>query len=76
MSSLNAVGWHLHFLSKDKTKGGHVLGLNIADAVLIWDDTDGFQIRLPQNEDFDRFDLTVDQLEGIKKVETNKHHGQ
>lgn len=76
MSSLNAVGWHLHFLSKDKTKGGHVLGLNIADAVLTWDDTDGFQIRLPQNDDFDRFDLTVDQTEGIKKVETNKHHGK
>ena len=74
MSSLNAVGWHMHFISKDKTKGGHVLGLNIADAVLTWDDTDGFQMRLPQNEDFDRFDLTVDQSEDIKKVETNKHN--
>ena len=72
MSYLNAVGWHLHFLSKDKTKGGHVLGLNIADAVLTWDDTDGFEMRLPQNERFDRFDLTVDQSEDIKKVETNK----
>jgi len=72
MASLNAVGWHLHFLSKDKTKGGHVLGLNIADAVLTWDDTDGFQMRLPQNETFDRFDLTVDQSEDIKRLETNK----
>jgi len=62
----------LHFLSKDKTKGGHVLGLNIADAVLTWDDTDGFQMRLPQNETFDRFDLTVDQSEDIKRLETNK----
>ena len=35
----------------------------------------GFGImRLPQNEDFDRFDLTVDQSEDIKKVETNKHN--
>jgi len=74
MASLNAVGWHMHFISKDKTKGGHVLGLNIADAVLTWDDTDGFQMRLPQNEQFDRFDLTVDQSEDIKKVETNKNH--
>ena len=74
MASLNAVGWHLHFISKDKTRGGHVLGLNIADAVLTWDDTDGFQMRLPQNEKFDRFDLTVDQSEDIKRVETNKHN--
>lgn len=72
MSSLNAVGWHLHFISRDKTKGGHVLGLHIADAVLTWDDTDGFQMQLPQNADFNRFDLTVDQSEDIKKVETNK----
>ena len=72
MGSLNAVGWHMHFISKDKTKGGHVLGLHIADAVLSWDNTDGFQMLLPKNEAFDRFDLTVDQSEDIKKVETNK----
>ena len=72
MASLNAVGWHLHFISKDKTRGGHVLGLKIADAVLTWDDTDGFQMRLPQTEAFDRFDFTVDQSEDIKRVETNR----
>lgn len=71
LSDLNATGWHLHFLSKDKTKGGHVLGLKITDAVLTWDDTDGFQMQLPQNEMFAGFDLTIDQSEDIKKVETN-----
>lgn len=76
MASMNAVGWHLHFVSKDKTRGGHVLGLDLADAVLTWDDTDGFQMRLPQNESFDRFDLTVDQSEEIKKVETNQPNGR
>ena len=71
MSALNAVGWHLHFISDDKTKGGHVLDVNIADAVLTWDDTDGFEVRLPQNEMFAGFDLTIDQSEDIKKAETN-----
>jgi acetolactate decarboxylase len=69
MSHLNAVGWHMHFISKDKTKGGHVLGLNIADAVLTWDDADSFQLRLPKNEKFDRLDLTVDQSKDIEKIE-------
>ena len=69
MAALNAVGWHLHFISKDKTKGGHVLGVNIADAILTWDEADAFQMRLPKNESFDRFDLTVDQSEDIKKIE-------
>ena len=72
MADLNAVGWHLHFISKDKTKGGHVLGINFDDAVLTWDDTDGFQTKLPQNEMFAGFDLTIDQTEDIKKAETNK----
>ena len=71
MSDLNAAGWHLHFISADKDKGGHVLGLSITDAVLTWDDTTGFQMQLPENEMFDKFDLTIDQTEDIKKVETN-----
>ena len=72
MASLNAVGWHLHFVSEDKTKGGHVLDVNISSAVLTWDDTDGFQMYLPPNKKFDEFDFTVDQSEDIKKIETNK----
>ena len=72
MSYLNAVGWHMHFISKDQTKGGHVLGVNIADAVLTWDDTDEFQMQLPQNETFSGFDLTADQSKDIEKVEKRK----
>lgn len=69
MSYLNAVGWHMHFLSKDKTKGGHVLDADITDAVLTWDDTDGFQMQLPQSQAFSGYDLTVDQSADIEKVE-------
>lgn len=72
MSDLNAAGWHLHFISKDKTKGGHILNLNLNDAVLMWDEIDAFQMNLPQSEMFSEFDLTIDQSEDIKKVETNK----
>jgi acetolactate decarboxylase len=72
MSYLNAVGWHMHFLSKDKTAGGHVLGLELADAVLTWDDKDSFRLKLPETDRFNGFDLTVDQTEDIEKVEKNK----
>ena len=67
MAGVNAVGWHLHFISKDKAKGGHVLGVTVADATLTLSDMAGFQMRLPQNERFDRFDFTVDQSEDVKK---------
>ena len=69
MSSLNAVGWHLHFISKDKTKGGHVLGLNLADGVLTWSDINAFEVQLPQSRQFSEFDLTVDQSADIEKIE-------
>lgn len=69
MSDLNAVGWHLHFISKDKTKGGHVLGLELSEATLTWDNADAFQMILPENEMFKNFDLTVDQSKDIEEVE-------
>ena len=71
MSDLNATGWHLHFVSSDKTKGGHVLGLNVDEAELGMDITEGFEMALPDTEMFADFDLTIDQSEDIEKVEKN-----
>ena len=71
LSQLNAAGWHMHFISNDKTKGGHVLGADITEAVLTWDVIQGFEMRLPQSELFSGFDLTVDQSEDIEKIEKN-----
>jgi len=72
MDKLNATGWHLHFISKDKEKGGHILGLNIDKAKLALDYTEGFAMKLPDNAVFNGFDLTVDQSEDIKEVETGE----
>lgn len=72
MDKLNAAGWHLHFISKDREKGGHVLGLNIDKADFALDYTQGFEMKLPDNEMFDGFDLTIDQSEDIKEVETGE----
>ena len=71
MSNLNAVGWHFHFISADKTKGGHVLGLKFGTAELSMDVTDKFEMILPDDEMFKDSDLTVDQSEDIEKVEKN-----
>ena len=39
MGNTNAAGYHLHFLSDDCQKGGHVLGLLIKDAEIYLDET-------------------------------------
>ena len=70
MSGLNAAGWHLHFISSDKTKGGHVLDVDINSAKLSIDPTQGYNMQLPETEMFPTLDLTKDQSEDIKKVET------
>lgn len=66
MKDLNAVGWHLHFVSEDHTKGGHVLELSVSEADISWDYTDGFSMALPDNEMFSSFDLGS---EDISKAE-------
>ena len=70
MKDLNAAGWHLHFVSKDKKYGGHVLELDVDKAELKIDCTQGFNMQLPDTEMFPTLDLTKDQSDDIKKVET------
>ena len=70
MKDLNAAGWHLHFVSKDKKYGGHVFELDVDKAELKIDCTQGFNMQLPDTEMFPTLDLTKDQSDDIKKVET------
>lgn len=72
MDKLNAVGWHFHFISEDKTKGGHILECSFNSAEASFDVSNGFAMTLPNNEMFNNFDLTVDQSNDIKKVETGE----
>lgn len=49
---LNATGYHLHFLSADKTKGGHLLDCKIKSAKVYLDRSQEYYLVLPQNQDF------------------------
>lgn len=72
MDHLNVPGWHLHFVSEDKAKGGHVLDLSIDEIELSWDYTGGFAMILPENPMFRNFDFRADQTKDIQKVEQGK----
>jgi acetolactate decarboxylase len=47
VGGVNAPGLHLHFLSTDKTSGGHVLDLAARRLLVTLDRTDGLDMRLP-----------------------------
>ena len=71
MDGLNTPGWHFHFISDDKTKGGHILELAFDSAQAEFDITPEFDMCLSDNKDFQKMELAKDVSGAIKKVETN-----
>ena len=72
MNGLNTPGWHFHFISDDKTKGGHLLDLKFSKAAAESDATPEFELCLTDNGDFQKMELSKDVSDAIKKVETNE----
>ena len=70
VDGVNVPGYHLHFLTKNKDAGGHVLELKVEKAVASMDYTWGFMMILPsEDSDFYRINLTGDRQEELEKVE-------
>ena len=69
MGGLNSVGWHFHFVSEDKTFGGHVLNLNISKGTAEFDKTDNFNMILPKKKNFSTLDLAQDLSKDIHSAE-------
>ena len=69
MNELNMHGWHLHFLSDDKTKGGHVLGFNGLKGSAQIDEIHEFNMILPSDESFAKMNFTEDMTNKISSVE-------
>lgn len=71
MYGLNTPGWHFHFVSDDRKKGGHILELAFDNAKAEMDKTSGFEMKLSDNKTFQKLELAKDVSQAIKKVETN-----
>lgn len=69
VKSVNVTGYHLHFLSADRKKGGHLLDCRIARAEGALDETYAFRLDLPQNAAFHDADLTRDREAELRQVE-------
>lgn len=72
MDGINAPGWHVHFLSQDRTKGGHVFDLVIDDADICLTKLDQIEIQLPNSPAFDTYALKEASGNDIKQVEQGK----
>lgn len=69
MDGINAPGWHFHFISDDRTRGGHVFELVLERGRVLLDKIHTIEIRLPDEPAFDTYALKEASGEDIKKVE-------
>ncbi|MFP4548449.1 MAG: acetolactate decarboxylase [Fidelibacterota bacterium] len=72
VEGINVPGYHLHFLSEDRQKGGHILSLTTDDCKIKLDSYNEFTLILPEdNEDFNNTDLDVDRSDELDDVEND-----
>lgn len=68
---INVVGYHLHFLTQNRSAGGHLLDIRLHKAKVAIDDLTELDMALPTNKEFYHADLSGNQQAALKKVESN-----
>jgi acetolactate decarboxylase len=74
-SSLNIAGYHFHFLSDDRTKGGHLLECSGKNLRVQVERLTNFHLCLPESEEFLRADLTRDPTKDLAYAEQAHKRG-
>ena len=72
MDRINLPGWHLHFLSEDRTKGGHVFDLQIREGHIRMDKIARIELQLPREPRFDTYSLNAVSQKEVQAVEQGK----
>jgi acetolactate decarboxylase len=69
-AGVNVPGYHLHFLSSDKTFGGHVLEFSFDEATVEIQEINNFYMTLPEDDSaFGNIDLSKDRTKELHEVE-------
>ncbi|AEV29349.1 alpha-acetolactate decarboxylase [Sphaerochaeta pleomorpha str. Grapes] len=72
VEGINLPKWHLHFLSADMAKGGHLLDANLSQGNVQIDTIREFNLVLPENNSFAQMDIANDLSRETSKVEGKK----
>ena len=70
-SAISVPGYHIHYLSRDRTQGGHLLEIQVRNARVQVQELDEFHLALPENEGFLRADLSRDTSVDLSRAESN-----
>ncbi|ABW68097.1 acetolactate decarboxylase [Desulfosudis oleivorans] len=70
VKGIGVPGYHLHFISEDRTQGGHILAFEMANGAGAVDVCDRFLLLLPGKDAmFGAADLSVDRAKELEAVE-------
>ena len=69
MDGINAAGWHVHFLSGDHSRGGHVFDIQVAESKAQLCRISHIEIQIPTEPAFDTYSLKEASQSDIKQVE-------
>lgn len=72
VSGINLSGWHIHFISSDGTKGGHVLDAAFTSAEAQIDTTNTYKLVMPETSEFAKLELAADMQSATTKAESKK----
>ena len=72
MDGINAAGWHLHFISQDRTLGGHIFQVSLSSGECLLQKMDRIEIQLPREAAFDTYSLKHASRDEIAEVELGK----
>jgi acetolactate decarboxylase len=73
VKGINVPGYHLHFLSDDRSRGGHILNFEVAAARCQVDPLHRFLLRLPESDTgFAETDLARDRSRELQDVEMGR----
>lgn len=72
MDGINAPGWHFHFVSEDRSSGGHVFELDMKRGSVKMDKINRIEIQLPSEPAFDTYSLKNASQKEIQEVEQGK----
>ena len=70
LDGIELVGSHLHFVTDDRTRGGHVLSYTLLDAIAHLDEATELHVELPPAVGIPRHGTTLDQA-ALRRLETD-----
>ncbi len=73
IKGVNIPGYHFHFISKDKSKGGHLIEVEIGDVKIEIDMIDSYSVKVPDQDEFKKFDFNKDRSPDVRKAESGKN---